>query len=48
VKRPDVVVFERNRGGDDNYIPSIGVNGKMLYIIEAKKYEKLLIRSRSK
>ncbi len=39
IKKPDIVILERSRGGeDDTHIPSIGASGKMIYIIEVKKY----------
>ena len=38
LKKPDIVILERNRGDEDTHIPSMGgKNGKMLYIIEVKK-----------
>lgn len=41
LKKPDIVILERNRGDDETHIPSMDINGKMLYIIEVKKYKNL-------
>jgi hypothetical protein len=37
LKRPDIVILERDRGDEDTLIPSMHIHGKMLYIIEVKK-----------
>jgi hypothetical protein len=43
LRKPDIVILERNSGGEEtNYIPSIGQNGKMFYIIEVKKFNEVI------
>ena len=37
--KPDIVILEKNRGDDDTLIRSIRESGKMLYIIEVKKFK---------
>ena len=38
LRKPDIVILERESGGEEmNFVPSIGQNGKMFYIIEVKK-----------
>jgi hypothetical protein len=41
LKKPDIVILERDRGDEDTHIPSMDVHGKMLYIIEVKKFKNL-------
>jgi hypothetical protein len=45
LKKPDIVILERDRGDDDTHIPSMDVHGKMLYIIEVKKYKNLKLQA---
>ena len=35
-KKPDIYLIERDSSGAEDYVNSIGVAGKMHYIIEAK------------
>jgi hypothetical protein len=39
LKKPDIVIFEKNRGDDDTHIRGINGYGKMLYIVEVKKFK---------